>query len=124
MIPKSVQVLGTLNFASTVTLGALRAVTEAKRKKVAAPCGSCKGKGFYKCKLCKGNATVKWSPFYDPCFSLHVMVTVHESSTCLGFANTHRLSLSLLVLDDPRPCLLHTGSQEKPLSSANSCGRS
>ncbi|XP_044464071.1 uncharacterized protein LOC123194752 isoform X2 [Mangifera indica] len=79
MIPRSLQVLGTcatiivggfvtLNFASTVTLGALRAVTEAKRKKVAAPCGSCKGKGFYICKLCKGNATIKWSPLYDPIF--------------------------------------------------------
>lgn len=35
---------------------------------MAAPCGSCKGKGFYICKLCKGNATIKWSPLYDPIF--------------------------------------------------------
>lgn len=29
-------------------------------------CGVCKGKGFYKCKLCKGKSTIEWSPLYDP----------------------------------------------------------
>ncbi|KAJ0090398.1 hypothetical protein Patl1_13133 [Pistacia atlantica] len=43
-------------------------IPKSLQKKVAAPCGSCKGKGFYKCKLCKGNATIKWSPLYDPIF--------------------------------------------------------
>lgn len=79
MIPKQVGFLGataaiifggfvTLNVASTITLGALRAASEAKRKKFAMPCGVCKGKGFYICKLCKGNATIEWSPLYDPVF--------------------------------------------------------
>jgi len=30
------------------------------------PCGACRGKGFYICKLCKGNASIHWSPLYDP----------------------------------------------------------
>lgn len=110
MIPKQIGFLGasaaiifggfvTLNVASTITLGALRAASEAKRvkarstsslqsyflpfffcmldfyfyfvylqKKFAMPCGVCKGKGFYICKLCKGNATIEWSPLYDPVF--------------------------------------------------------
>ncbi|KAH0897886.1 hypothetical protein HID58_047454, partial [Brassica napus] len=29
-------------------------------------CQVCRGKGFYICKLCKGNATISWSPLYDP----------------------------------------------------------
>lgn len=36
------------------------------QRKVALPCGVCRGKGFYICKLCKGNATIEWSPMYDP----------------------------------------------------------
>lgn len=36
------------------------------QKKTALPCGVCKGKGFYICKLCNGNATIQWSPLYDP----------------------------------------------------------
>jgi hypothetical protein len=36
------------------------------QRKVALPCGVCRGKGFYICKLCKGNATIEWSPLYDP----------------------------------------------------------
>nr|XP_043626856.1 dachshund homolog 1 isoform X2 [Erigeron canadensis] len=38
-----------------------------KKKNVSA-CDVCKGKGFYMCKLCKGNATIEWSPLYDPVF--------------------------------------------------------
>ncbi|KAJ4708318.1 Heat shock protein DnaJ, cysteine-rich domain containing protein [Melia azedarach] len=79
MIPKPVGLLGasaaiifggfvTLNLASTLTLGALRAASEAERKKVAVPCGVCKEKGFYICKLCKGDATIKWSPLFDPVY--------------------------------------------------------
>ncbi|KAL5768955.1 hypothetical protein ACOSP7_015505 [Xanthoceras sorbifolium] len=79
MIPKPVRALAatsaiifggfvTLNITSTITLAALRAATEAKLKKFALPCGVCKGKGFYICKLCKGNATIQWSPLYDPVF--------------------------------------------------------
>ena len=36
------------------------------QRKVALPCGVCRGKGFYICKLCNGNATIEWSPMYDP----------------------------------------------------------
>ncbi|KAK7827957.1 proline-rich protein 4 [Quercus suber] len=36
------------------------------QRKVALPCGVCREKGFYKCKLCNGNATIEWSPMYDP----------------------------------------------------------
>ncbi|KAF7806361.1 Heat shock protein DnaJ, cysteine-rich domain containing protein [Senna tora] len=56
----------TLNLASTATLKALHLVSENKRKKVALPCMACRGKGFYICKLCKGNSTIEWSPLYDP----------------------------------------------------------
>ncbi|XP_028753832.1 uncharacterized protein LOC114713368 isoform X1 [Neltuma alba] len=56
----------TLNLASTVTLKTLHLVSERKRKKVALPCMACRGKGFYICKLCKGNSTIEWSPLYDP----------------------------------------------------------
>ncbi|EOY30979.1 hypothetical protein QQP08_000828 [Theobroma cacao] len=77
MIPKPLRVLSrgaaiifggvlTINLAATVAVGALRSVAEKKRKKFALPCGVCKGKGFYVCKLCNGNATIKWSPLYDP----------------------------------------------------------
>uniref|UniRef100_A0A803QD09 Reverse transcriptase domain-containing protein n=1 Tax=Cannabis sativa TaxID=3483 RepID=A0A803QD09_CANSA len=77
MIPKPVQVLGkgaaiilggvvTLNLVSSATVGALRAANEAKRKSVAEPCRVCRGKGFYICKLCKGNSTIEWSPLHDP----------------------------------------------------------
>ncbi|PRQ46450.1 putative Heat shock protein DnaJ, cysteine-rich [Rosa chinensis] len=77
MIPKPLQTVGkgaavivagflTLNLASTATIGAIRFAVESRRKKTALPCGVCKGKGFYICKLCKGNATVQWSPLYDP----------------------------------------------------------
>ncbi|KAK6945063.1 hypothetical protein RJ641_026165, partial [Dillenia turbinata] len=56
----------TLSFASSCTISAFRGFTEAKRKKFALPCVECKGVGFYVCKLCKGNSTIKWSPLYDP----------------------------------------------------------
>ncbi|TYI24952.1 hypothetical protein ES332_A05G020600v1 [Gossypium tomentosum] len=51
---------------ATVAIGAFRSVAERNRRKFALPCGVCKGKGFYLCKLCNGNATIKWSPLYDP----------------------------------------------------------
>ncbi|XP_062147938.1 uncharacterized protein LOC133856907 [Alnus glutinosa] len=77
MIPKPLRTLGTgaaiilgglitLNLASSATMRALRFTNEAKRRKVASPCEHCKGKGFYICKLCKANATIDWSPLYDP----------------------------------------------------------
>ncbi|GMN66239.1 hypothetical protein TIFTF001_038077 [Ficus carica] len=77
MIPKPVRalltgasvILGgvfTLNLISSATIGALRLATESKRRSVAVPCRVCRGKGFYICKLCKGNATIQWSPLFDP----------------------------------------------------------
>ncbi|KAI4377734.1 hypothetical protein MLD38_015314 [Melastoma candidum] len=77
MNPKRLRILGTgaviclggilsLNLLSSVTLSALRSVTEARRKKLASPCVPCKGKGFYVCKLCEGNATIRWSPLQEP----------------------------------------------------------
>ncbi|KAM4125322.1 hypothetical protein ACB094_01G300600 [Castanea mollissima] len=77
MIPKPIRPLATvaavitgglitLNLASTATIKVIRFVSEAKRRNVALPCGVCRGKGFYICKLCNGNATIEWSPMYDP----------------------------------------------------------
>ncbi|XVF82607.1 hypothetical protein PTKIN_Ptkin16aG0062900 [Pterospermum kingtungense] len=77
MIPKPIRALSkgaaivfggflTLNLAATVAIGALRFVAEKKRIKFALPCRVCNGKGFYLCKLCNGNATIKWSPLYEP----------------------------------------------------------
>ncbi|KAL6984870.1 hypothetical protein U1Q18_018250 [Sarracenia purpurea var. burkii] len=56
----------TLSLASSAAIRTLQAITEAKRKKLALPCGVCKGKGFYSCRLCKGNSTIEWSPLFDP----------------------------------------------------------
>ncbi|XP_059644404.1 uncharacterized protein LOC132286154 [Cornus florida] len=56
----------TVSSLSSATIGTLRGFAEAKRKKFALPCGICKGKGFYMCKLCKGKSTIQWSPLYDP----------------------------------------------------------
>ncbi|CBI28163.3 unnamed protein product, partial [Vitis vinifera] len=42
----------------------LRAAGDAKC--VALPCGVCRGKGYYICKLCKRNSTIEWPPLYDP----------------------------------------------------------
>ncbi|MED6179852.1 hypothetical protein PIB30_004907 [Stylosanthes scabra] len=58
--------IAALNLASTVTLKTISFVSEKKRQKIALPCRACRGKGFYICKLCKGNATISWSPMYDP----------------------------------------------------------
>ncbi|XP_030517726.1 uncharacterized protein LOC115731224 isoform X2 [Rhodamnia argentea] len=77
MIPKQLRSFGvgaavilggfvSLNVVSSITIGMLRSVAETKRKKSALPCMVCKGKGFYICKLCKGNATIQWSPLHDP----------------------------------------------------------
>ncbi|GMH27328.1 hypothetical protein Nepgr_029171 [Nepenthes gracilis] len=55
-----------LSMATSVTLNVIRSATESKRKKSATPCQPCRGKGFYLCRLCKGNTTIEWSPLYDP----------------------------------------------------------
>ncbi|KAJ6388546.1 hypothetical protein OIU77_026995 [Salix suchowensis] len=77
MIPKPLRTLVTrtgillggvlaLNITSSIAVNALRFATDLKLKRVALPCGVCRGKGFYICKLCKGNANIHWSPLYDP----------------------------------------------------------
>ncbi|KAF7037005.1 hypothetical protein CFC21_047489, partial [Triticum aestivum] len=38
------------------------------QRKFAMQCGACEGKGTYGCRLCRGSATVEWSPLYDPVF--------------------------------------------------------
>ncbi|XP_020579834.1 uncharacterized protein LOC110024295 [Phalaenopsis equestris] len=58
--------LFTVSLASSVAIRGLQSVSEAKRKKLAISCSCCKGKGFYSCKLCRGNSTIEWSPLYDP----------------------------------------------------------
>ncbi|KDP32367.1 hypothetical protein JCGZ_13292 [Jatropha curcas] len=58
--------LAAINITSSIAVGAFRYAAELKLKANAMPCGICRGKGFYICKLCKGNATIKWSPLYDP----------------------------------------------------------
>ncbi|KAF5200331.1 plastid transcriptionally active protein [Thalictrum thalictroides] len=89
-IPRQVRVVGTgaaillggmfsVSVVSSVTIRTLQAVAEAKRKKYASPCGNCRGKGFYTCKLCKGNSTIKWSPLYDP-----VVINPCVCPTCEG----------------------------------------
>ncbi|KAL4366326.1 hypothetical protein GQ457_05G015070 [Hibiscus cannabinus] len=101
MIPKQFRVLGkgaaivsegflTLNLAATVAIGAFRSVAERKRKEFALPCGICKGKVFYLCKLCNRNATIKWSPLYDPIHISHCVCPtcdgnrVQRCLNCLG----------------------------------------
>ncbi|XP_021895224.1 uncharacterized protein LOC110812703 [Carica papaya] len=101
MIPKPIRVMGktaavifggllTLNVVSSMALGGLRFVVEGKRKKAASACGVCRGKGFYICKLCGGNASIKWSPLYDPvCINPCVCPTcdgnrVQRCLNCLG----------------------------------------
>ncbi|XP_050235480.1 protein BUNDLE SHEATH DEFECTIVE 2, chloroplastic [Mercurialis annua] len=58
--------LAALNITSALAMGAFRQANEHKLRKNGMPCGVCRGKGFYICKLCKGDATIKWSPLYDP----------------------------------------------------------
>ena len=55
-----------VNVVSMAALGAFRFTLDEKRKKSGLFCQVCRGKGFYICKLCKGNATISWSPLYDP----------------------------------------------------------
>ncbi|EPS60287.1 hypothetical protein M569_14519, partial [Genlisea aurea] len=43
-------------------------------------CNICKGIGYYACKLCNGNGTIKWSPLHDPVF-----INPCVCPTCSGF---------------------------------------
>ncbi|XP_019093945.1 PREDICTED: uncharacterized protein LOC109129700 [Camelina sativa] len=55
-----------ISAVSSAAIGAFRYTIEEKRKRNGLACRVCRGKGFYICKLCKGNATIRWSPLYDP----------------------------------------------------------
>lgn len=63
------------------------------QRKVASPCEHCKGKGFYICKLCKANATIDWSPLYDP-----VAINPCLCPTCDGNRLLYDFSFILLVI--------------------------
>jgi hypothetical protein len=63
------------------------------QRKVASPCENCKGKGFYICKLCKANATIDWSPLYDP-----VAINPCLCPTCDGNRLLYDFSFILLVI--------------------------
>ncbi|KAK8491216.1 hypothetical protein V6N11_037979 [Hibiscus sabdariffa] len=115
----------TLNLAATVAIGAFRSVAERKRKKFALLCGICKGKGFYLCKLCNGNATIKWSPLYDPihinpcvcptcdgnshfvCFSVDASKLKLKLKLLVGQGEEYIKSIARLSL-----CLLHAGCKK------------
>ncbi|CAA0806397.1 Unknown protein [Striga hermonthica] len=55
-------------------------VTFYKKKKHGKPCWACKAVGYYACKLCRGNGTLKWSPLFDP-----VYINPCVCPTCDGF---------------------------------------
>ncbi|XP_066309106.1 uncharacterized protein [Miscanthus floridulus] len=57
-----------LSAASSIAFRSLRALSDANQRKYAMPCGACEGKGTYACRLCRGSATVEWSPMHDPVF--------------------------------------------------------
>ena len=63
------------------------------QRKVAPPCALCRGKGFVMCKLCKGNATIYWSPLYDP-----VAINPCLCPTCDGNRLLYAFSFILLVI--------------------------
>ncbi|GAA0153847.1 hypothetical protein Leryth_013264 [Lithospermum erythrorhizon] len=64
----------------STTLNAVVTTIEKKNMvKHGKPCGICKGKGFYMCKLCKASGTIKWSPLHDP-----VAINPCRCPTCDG----------------------------------------
>ncbi|EOA34632.1 hypothetical protein CARUB_v10022195mg [Capsella rubella] len=81
-----------ISAVSSAAIGAFRYTTEEKRKKRGLACRACRGKGFFICKLCKGDATIKWSPLYDPvCINPCLCPTcdghrVQRCLNCLGKA--------------------------------------
>ncbi|KAL7134629.1 hypothetical protein ABFS83_11G040100 [Erythranthe nasuta] len=55
-------------------------ISSIKKTKYGKSCRACKAIGYYKCKLCEGNGTIKWSPLYDPIF-----INPCVCPTCDGF---------------------------------------
>ncbi|KAM3247923.1 hypothetical protein P3S67_007212 [Capsicum chacoense] len=76
MIPPVVRTLATASIVllggamtiSALTTSILRRKASINKEKFGKRCFYCRGKGFYKCKVCKGNGTISWSPLYDPVF--------------------------------------------------------
>ncbi|KAL3623535.1 hypothetical protein CASFOL_032351 [Castilleja foliolosa] len=68
-------------------------ITVYKKKKCGISCRACKAVGFYTCKLCKGNGTIKWSPLYDPVF-----INPCVCPTCDGFKFNDVLTAWAMVL--------------------------
>ncbi|XP_009600896.1 uncharacterized protein [Nicotiana tomentosiformis] len=64
----SIVLIGGSITISALTTSILRRKALINKEKLGKFCGCCKGKGFYICKLCKGNGTIRWSPLYDPVF--------------------------------------------------------
>uniref|UniRef100_A0A3Q7FEV1 Uncharacterized protein n=1 Tax=Solanum lycopersicum TaxID=4081 RepID=A0A3Q7FEV1_SOLLC len=64
----SIVLLGGAVSISALTTSVLRHKALINKAKFGKLCLYCRGIGFYKCKLCNANGTIKWSPLYDPLF--------------------------------------------------------
>ncbi|MCE3050794.1 hypothetical protein HAX54_048190 [Datura stramonium] len=64
----SIVLVGGAIAISALTASVFRRQALIKKEKFGKLCLFCRGKGFYRCKLCKGNGTIRWSPLYDPVF--------------------------------------------------------
>ncbi|KAJ8551177.1 hypothetical protein K7X08_000547 [Anisodus acutangulus] len=101
MIPPLVRTLATGSIVlvggaitiSALTTCILRRKALINKEKFGKICSYCRGNGFYKCKVCKGNGTIRWSPLYDPVF-----VNPCVCPTCDG----HRVQRCLNCLGDGR----------------------
>ncbi|KAL9326250.1 hypothetical protein ACSQ67_006895 [Phaseolus vulgaris] len=97
--------VATLNLASTVTIKLLRFSSEKKREKVALPCRACRGKGFYICKLCSGNATIAWSPMFDPIAINPCVCPTCEGNSSIFYGNFKYGGSTLFELSGKRLCM-------------------
>ncbi|KAL6554559.1 hypothetical protein OROHE_007582 [Orobanche hederae] len=72
-------------------------ITLLKKEKYGTSCRICKAVGFYTCKLCKGNSTIKWSPLYAPVFVNPCVCPtcdgfkVQRCLNCLGYGSVQQL---------------------------------
>ncbi|CAN4119652.1 unnamed protein product [Withania somnifera] len=89
----SIVFLGGAITISALTTSLLRRRALINKEKFGKLCDYCRGKGFYKCKVCKGNGTIRWSPLHDPVF-----VNPCLCPTCDG----HKVQRCLNCLGDGR----------------------
>ncbi|KAI3711678.1 hypothetical protein L1987_70218 [Smallanthus sonchifolius] len=68
MISSTTVQLFTLHKKNQIGSSSSSSSSSSMNKKNAISCDVCRAKGFYMCKLCMGNATIEWSPLYDPVF--------------------------------------------------------